>query len=165
MDEPITWKQHIKPMLAIGVVPDMTDVGYPLDDYQFVASNYQLLHDRMADDDILAFFQFGRQGMEKIGADPRCRVDDYVAVGPDPAFSKRVERPRDGVGFSCRPIVSDEHLGARGFRAFRRIVPAMVGDDVDADLLRGIVTCPNGSNAASDDLLHVVRGDDDCNGG
>jgi len=50
MDEPITWNTHIKPMLAIGVVPDMYNIGYPLDDYQFVAQNYKLLRDRMADD-------------------------------------------------------------------------------------------------------------------
>ena len=45
----VTWNKDIMRMLEIGVVPDMKERGYKLDDYDYVASDYDLLHDRMAD--------------------------------------------------------------------------------------------------------------------
>ncbi len=66
MAGPVTWKSDIQPMLnAWGEIPDMIEIGYDLNNYQFVASNYKVLRDRMADgsmppgvsDDRIAFIE------------------------------------------------------------------------------------------------------------
>ncbi len=50
MAEPVTWNKDIKAIMAIGVVPDMIERGYNLGDYQYVKSDYDVLHNSMASD-------------------------------------------------------------------------------------------------------------------